>query len=340
MMTISSAIDRLVTVLVWVALAAAAVLLLRWGVLDAVWRGDGKECNATTGACWAILAEKGQLILLGRYPDAEIWRPIAATIILAGAAIVAANPRWWLPVPLLMLPLTPIAFLLLMGGGVAGLSPVRWTDWGGLPVTVMLAVFGVGFAIPLAIALALARRSHLPTLSGLATAYIEVVRGVPLVTLLFMATFIVPILLPSGWSFPPILRAAIAIVIFASAYLADIFRAGLEAIPKSQQEACEALGLSWGQSQRAVMLPQALTLVIAPTVNTFIGILKDTSLVAIISISDLLLSARQALSDPVWRTHFVEVYLAVAAIYFVLCFSLGTWSKALEREYLINRTRK
>jgi general L-amino acid transport system permease protein len=169
----------------------------------------------------------------------------------------------------------------------------------------------------------------------LATTYIEIIRGVPLITLLFMATFMFPLLVPENWSGNAIIRAQVAIILFAAAYLAEVVRGGLQYVSKGQFEASTALGMSRGEAYRYVVLPQALSLVIAPTVNTFITLLKDTSLVAIVSISELLLSARQSLADPVWRTHFVEVYLFIGVLYFVLCFSMAKWSKHLENKAVL-----
>ncbi|MBO1041162.1 amino acid ABC transporter permease [Brucella pituitosa] len=332
--------DRLITS----AVIALVVLLLfpvmKWALIDAVWGAKpASACSNRGGACWPVIAEKGTLILFGRYPATELWRPIIASVVLLGTAVATAVPRLWGRGLFAAWIYAPMIFLILMSGGVAGLAPVSWTQWGGLPITIMLSVFGIGLAFPLGILLACGRVSSQPVVRLLSTGYIEVMRGVPLITVLFMATFILPLLLPQGWTLSLLVRAQVAIILFAAAYLAEVVRAGIQMVPKGQYEACEGLGLSRFETYTKVVLPQALTMVIAPTINTFIAVLKDTSLVAIMSISELLLSARQALADPVWRTHFIEVYIFIALIYFIFCFAMGKWSKHLEQEYVVSKAR-
>ncbi|MFT2215483.1 amino acid ABC transporter permease [Rhizobium giardinii] len=333
--------NRFVTALVVVVVAAALYPLFRWAVLDAVWRSQGADaCKAASGACWPVIAEKGTLILFGRYPAAELWRPALASALLLGTAIATAMPRFWNKSLLLAWIGAPLSFFVLMGGGVFGLSDVPSNQWGGLPITIMLSVLGIGCAFPLGILLACGRLSSKPVIRWIATSYIEAVRGVPLITVLFMATFILPLLLPAGWNISAMVRAQVAIILFTAAYLAEVVRAGMQTVPKGQFEACEALGISRFETYVKVVLPQALSMVIAPTINTFVTVLKDTSLVAIVSISELLMTARQALADPVWRTHFIEVYVFIAVIYFVFCFAMGKWSKSLERAYIFSKGRE
>lgn len=333
--------NTLLTVMVIAVVALALFPLFRWAVLDAVWGAlPAEACRGIAGACWPVVFEKGNLIIFGRYPVMELWRPVLATLLLLGTAVASSVPRLWGKSLLLAWIASPILFVVLMGGGVLGLSRIPWTQWGGLPITVMMSVFGIGFAFPLGILLACARLSRKPVVRWLATSYIEAVRGVPLITILFMATFILPLLLPAGWNVNAMIRAQVAIILFTAAYLAEVVRAGLQTVPAGQYEACEALGMSRFQTYTRIVLPQALSMVIAPTINTFITVLKDTSLVAIVSISELLLTARQALADPVWRTHFVEVYIFIAAIYFIFCFSMGKWSKRLEHAYIFSKGRE
>lgn len=333
--------NRLITVLVVAVVAVLLYPLFRWAILDAVWGAKPADaCNSVDGACWPVIAEKAALIIFGRYPASELWRPALASALLLATTIATALPRFWGKGLLAAWIYSPILFFILMGGGVAGLSPVPWTQWGGLPITIMLSVFGIGLAFPIGILLACARLSSKPVVRWLATTYIEVVRGVPLITILFMATFILPLLLPAGWNINAMIRAQVAIILFTAAYLAEVVRAGLQTVPKGQFEACEALGISRFQAYTRIVLPQALTTVIAPTINTFISVLKDTSLVAIVSISELLMTARQALADPLWRTHFIEVYLFIAVIYFVFCFAMGKWSKKLEHAYIFSKGRE
>jgi general L-amino acid transport system permease protein len=227
-----------------------------------------------------------------------------------------------------------------MWGGILGLSFVPQDQWGGLPLTLILATFGLAFAFPLAVAVALGRRSRsLPALKLLCVVYVELIRGVPLITLLFMASVMFPLFLPEGMDIDKLLRAQIAIILFAGAYLAEIVRGGLQALPKGQYEAADALGLSYWKKTGLIILPQALRLVIPPLVNTFIGFFKDTSLVLIIGLFDLLSAGKIAMSDPVWTAYSTEVYLFIAVIYFLFCYTMANYSRGLERQYARSRNR-
>jgi general L-amino acid transport system permease protein len=320
------------TVAVLVLLAWLVPELIRWALIDAVWSAKSSDaCKAVDGACWAMIREKFRLILFGRFPFEEQWRPLVGMMVLLATVLASCNRRFWRP----WLPLAWIGgggvFLALMWGGFAGMSLVRTGLWGGLPLTLMLSVFGLMIAFPLSIFLALGRRSNLPAIRALCVAYIELIRGVPLISLLFMASFMLPLFLPAGVTIDALLRALIAFVLFAAAYLAEVVRGGLQAIPRGQVEAAQALGLHYWQIQLRIVLPQALRLVIPPTVSTFIGFFKDTSLVAIVALTDLLLAMRQAIADPVWRPVFVEGYVFVAAIFFVFCYAMSRYSRYLER---------
>lgn len=215
---------------------------------------------------------------------------------------------------------------------IAPFSYVETGLWGGLPVTIILASYGLLFAFPLGIVLALGRRSRLPAVKGLSVGYIELIRGVPLISLLIMASVMLPLFLPQGMSFDKFLRAQVAVILFAAAYIAEIIRGGLQSLPKGQFEAADAMGLNYFQKTVLIILPQALRVVIPPLVNTFIGFFKDTSLVLIIGIFDFLNTANQALVDPNWAGFPGEVYLFAAFVYFCFCFSMSRYSKYLEVE--------
>jgi general L-amino acid transport system permease protein len=204
--------------------------------------------------------------------------------------------------------------------------------WGGLPVTIILATYGLLFAFPLGILLALGRRSHLPLIKGLSVGFIELIRGVPLISLLIMASVMLPLFLPSGMTIDKFLRAQTAVILFAAAYIAEIIRGGLQSLPKGQFEAADAMGLNYAQKTALIVLPQALRVVIPPLINTFIGFFKDTSLVLIIGIFDFLNTANQALVDPNWAGFPGEVYLFAAFVYFCFCFSMSRYAKYLEIE--------
>jgi len=218
----------------------------------------------------------------------------------------------------------------LMWGGALGLSYVPQERWGGLPVTLILATFGLALGFPLGILVALGRRSELPAIKALCVLYVELIRGVPLVSLLFMASVMFPLFMPDGFNIDKLLRAQIAIILFAGAYLAEVVRAGLQAVPKGQSESAQALGLSYWKRTGLIILPQALRHVIPPLVNTFIAFFKDTSLVLIIGIFDLLTAAKAAIIDPAWQSFSIEVYIVVGMIYFMFCFAMSRYSRGLE----------
>jgi len=194
----------------------------------------------------------------------------------------------------------------------------------------MLSVFGIVGAFPLGLLLALGRRSRMPVIRAMSVVYIELIRGVPLISLLFMASVMLPLFLPEGFAIDKLLRAQIAVILFAAAYIAETVRGGLQSVPKGQYEGAESLGLSYWQQMRGIILPQALKTVIPPLVSTFIALFKDTSLVAIIGIFDLSLTAKAALADPSWAGFAVEAYLFISVIYFVFCYGMSRYSKALE----------
>ncbi|HEY1392152.1 MAG TPA: amino acid ABC transporter permease, partial [Methylibium sp.] len=280
--------------------------LLRWGVLGAEVQPEVAACRAAAGACWGVVAEKGRLVLLGRFPPGEQWRPIVGSLALLGCLGFAAHPRGFGRRGLLALAAALVTFGVLMAGGLFGLTPVGTDLWGGLPLTLFLAVVACLLGMPLGIALALARRSKLPALSWLATGFIEGVRGLPLITLLFFGAFVLPLVLPERWRVDPMLRVGICLTMFCSAYLAEVVRGGLQAIGTGQYEAAHALGFTKWQMLTRIVLPQAMRITIAPTASLFIGAVKDTSLVAIVNLYDLTGTLRLAMGDSSWRPFFVE----------------------------------
>ncbi len=215
---------------------------------------------------------------------------------------------------------------------IAPLDYVETSLWGGIPVTIILATYGLAFAFPYGVLLALGRRSNLPLIKGLCVGFIELIRGVPLISLLIMASVMLPLFLPSGTTIDKFLRAQVAVILFAGAYIAEVIRGGLQSLPKGQFEAADAMGLNYMQKTLLIILPQALRVVIPPLINTFIGFFKDTSLVLIIGIFDFLNTANQALVDPNWAGFPGEVYLFAAFVYFVFCYSMSRYSKYLEVE--------
>ncbi len=334
----SSPLNTVLTVFVAWLLFMSVPALIEWLFIKANFSATtAQECRAASGACWAFIVEKHRLILFGIYPFDEQWRPLLATLVLI-AVIVCSCIRWfwrpWLAL-LWLVALTVVA--VLMWGGVLGLSYVENSRWGGLPLTLILATFGIAFAFPFGLLLALGRRSDMPAVKALCVVYIELIRGVPLISLLFMSSVMLPLFLPEGFSIDKLLRAQIAIILFAAAYIAETVRGGLQAIPNGQYEAANSLGLRYWQKMRKIILPQALKVVIPPLVGIFISLFKDTSLVVIIGIFDLTQAAKVALSDAEWRGFSTEAYLFIALIYFVFCFSISRYSQALEKQLQTDR---
>jgi general L-amino acid transport system permease protein len=329
--------SALLTLLLFLLLARALIGLVEWGITNAVWSVPGNDTNACRavrgiGACWAVIPEKYRFILFGIYPFQEQWRPALATLLFIALFYVSSRRRWWRRELVALWAAALILIALLMWGGIFGLSYVPQERWGGLPVTLILATFGLAFGFPLGIFVALGRRSNLPAIRSLCVLYVELIRGVPLISLLFMASVMFPLFMPEGFNIDKLLRAQIAIILFAGAYLAEVIRGGLQAVPKGQHEAADALGLSYWQKNRLIILPQAIRHVIPPLVNTFIAFFKDTSLVLIIGIFDLLTTAKTAIIDPAWQGYSVEVYMFVGAIYFAFCFAMSRYSRQLEAQ--------
>jgi general L-amino acid transport system permease protein len=321
------------TVLLGALLLWALPRALDWALWGAVWRPDLAACRAAqgAGACWGVIAEKYRLILFGRYPYEQQWRPLVATAALAALVGASCIRAFWKPWLAALWAAVLAAFFVLMYGAVAGLARVETDRWGGLPLTLLLSTLSIVTAFPLALAVALGRRSGLPAIRALCTVYVELVRGVPLISLLFMASFMFPLFLPQGMTVDVLARVLVGITLFAAAYLAEVVRGGLQAVPKGQVEAAATLGLSYWQTQRKIVLPQALAMVVPSLMNSFISILKDTSLVSIVSLYELTGSMDIALnSDADWKPFKLQAYFFIALIYFTLCFGMSRYSRWVE----------
>ena len=315
---------------------------LNWAVFSAVLQPDTERCSAArgVGACWGAIAEKYRLVIFGRYPFDEQWRPLVATAIMVAMLVASCmRPLWskWLIVAWAMV---LAVFFVLMGGGWFGLTEVGTDLWGGLPLTIMLSTLSIAFAFPLAILVALGRRSDLPGIRTICTVYVELIRGVPLISVLFMASFMFPLFMPHGVTIDVLLRVLVGITLFAAAYMAEVIRGGLQAISKGQVEAAQSLGLTYWQTQRKIVLPQALAMVVPGVMNNFISIFKDTSLVTIVSLYELTGATGLAFnSDADWRPYKIEAYLFITAIYFVFCFAMSRYSLWIEQQLNRSRTR-
>lgn len=324
--------NSFLTVVALVLLWKTIPPFLRWAFLDSLWVSSGEECRTAGGACWSVISSNIRFIAFGFYPPGAQWRPLLAMTLLVGLLFYSQNRAHWRKA----LGYAWIAGLFIMGilmrGGLFGLVPVESTQWGGLPLTMLLSVFGLTAAYPLGVLLALGRQSKMPAIKTLCVLYIELIRGVPLISLLFMSSVVFPLFLPQGVTVNKILRAQVAIILFTAAYIAEVVRGGLQGMSRGQFEAAESLGLNYYLTMRLIILPQALKIVIPPSVSILISAFKDTSLVVIIALYDLLKTTQSVLSDPKWMGFSAEAYIFVALIYFLCCFFMSNYSRRLERE--------
>lgn len=338
--------NSVVTLILLAFLAYILPMIFSWSVTEAVltlkpssesWWGyefapNAEACRTAKGACWDFVTEKFRVFVCGLYPQDELWRPTVMMVMLFAMIGVSVNSRFWgKGLIVAWLVAVPLMFIL-MQGGVLGLALVETDQWGGLPITLIIAVTGIIFSFPVAIMLALGRRSDLPIIKTLCIVFIEVVRGVPLITILFMASLMIPLFTPEGVNFNKLLRALVGFTLFAAAYVAEVIRGGLQALPKGQFEAADAMGMSYWQKTGLIVLPQALKLVIPPIMNTFIGLFKDTTLIIIISMFDFLGAIRLASSDTTWRPFYVEGLVFAAIVYFILCYAMAQYSRHLEQK--------
>ncbi|MBK1664704.1 amino acid ABC transporter permease [Rhodospirillum rubrum] len=315
----------------WVVVSGGSSLVT-WAILDATFIGEGQDACSNGGACWAFIINRLDFFTYGFYPVAERWRVNLGFLMLAVALMpqfIAAFP-WRRALGLFGLTALPVITGVLLVGGVFGLRPVDTSQWGGLMLTLVLAYVGIVAALPLGMVLALGRRSSMPVVRISCTTFIELWRGVPLISVLFMASVMLPLFLPTGVTFDKLLRALIGITLFQSAYMAEVIRGGLQAIPRGQFEAANALGLGFWRSTGLIILPQALKLVIPGIVNTFIALFKDTTLVLIIGLLDILGTVQSAIVDPAWSRVAVEGYIFAGFCFWIFCFGMSRYSQALE----------
>ncbi|RJG42554.1 amino acid ABC transporter permease [Motilimonas pumila] len=305
--------------------------LVNWLLIDATWSGSQQDI-VKEGARWIFIIEKFDQFIYGFYPQALHWRP--NLVIIITALFIAAMMNFkHVPLKLALMVLYPIISIIFIYGGVFGLEVVDTPKWGGLMLTVIVAAVGIIASFPIGIVLALGRQSHMPIVKTLCVGFIEFVRGVPLITILFMASVVLPLFFHDGIEFDKLLRALIGITLFQAAYIAEVVRGGLQAIPKGQYEAAKSMGLSYWQSMLLIILPQALKISIPNLVGSFISLFKDTTLVLIIGLFDILAMVTLTNSDPEWLGYEVEGYVFVTFIYWVFCFSMSQYSKSVERRF-------
>jgi len=338
---LSTPFNIALTVLIVLLLAWAIPEIVRFLVIDAVWSGGDRDACLWTvqhreiGACWPFVWERLPYFIYGSYPIPQRWRvDVFFLMLTVGVAwlLWLKAPRRDLGAIYFFIVLPIVSYILLTGWSVIGLEPVDTVLWGGVLVTIVVASVGIVFSLPLGIVLALGRRSRMPVVRTLSVVFIEFVRGVPLITVLFMAGVMLPLFVPEQYSPDKLVRALVGIAIFASAYMAEVVRAGLQAISRGQYEGAMAVGLGYGQMTRLVILPQALTVTIPNIVNTYIGLFKDTTLVFIVGIFDLLRTIEVARIDPKWATPVTSTtgYAVAAIFYVVFCYGMSRYARAME----------
>ncbi len=334
-------LNTILTLLSLLVLIVVLPPLLRFLIIDAVWSGTSRtDCLVETlgrpvGACWPFVAAKFRQFMYGFYPEAEQWRvnlTYALGILLLVPLLIPRVPyKTWNAIA--FFGLFPLVAFVLLVGGVLGLPHVETRLWGGMLVTLVITFTGIIGSLPLGVLLALGRASRLPVVRMLSVIFIEFWRGVPLVTVLFFATYMLPLFLPGNWRMDPMLRVLIGVVLFAGAYMAEVVRGGLQAVPRGQYEGATALGLGYWRMMGYVIMPQALKYVIPGIVNSFIALFKDTTLVLIVAIFDLLGQLRAAFADPNWATP-VTLFTGFAfagIIYLVISFAMSRYALYTER---------
>ncbi len=330
----SSPLNVALTLLALYILYLAIPPVIEWAFINGTFEGETRAACNKVGACWVFVKVRFGQFMYGLYPADERWRVDVAGILLvvAGAPLLFDSFPWKKPLAIFLLTIYPVIAFILFYGGVFGLPVVETRLWGGLFLTLVIAITSIVASMPIGIFLALGRRSKMPVVRLLCIIFIEFVRAVPLITILFMSSVMLPLFLPEGVSFDKLARALIAIALFSAAYMAETVRGGLQAIPKGQYEAADSLGFSYWRTMRLIILPQALKIVIPGIVSSFIGLFKDTTLVLIIGLFDLLNIIATSAQDPQWIGMAAEGYAFAAVIFWVFCFAMSRYSMHIEKK--------
>jgi general L-amino acid transport system permease protein len=321
--------------IVWICIP-----LVNWAILDAAWNGTSREACKGDGACWVFVRARFGQFMYGQYPEPQRWRvDIAGALMVLTAGLLSwrnlPQRRW---VALASVTLLPLVGLWLLYGGL-GLTVVESREWGGLMLTLVLTIYAGLIAVPLGILLAMGRRSRLPLIRFASVVFIEFWRGVPIITVIFLASLLLPLIMPAGFDVDKLARAIIGLAFVVAAYMAEAVRGGLQALPEGQAEAAQALGLGYWRIQRMIVLPQALRIALPAMTNEFISLFKSTTLVLIVSLFDLLGIAQAALADPNWVGMNMEAYVFAGAIYWFACFGMSQWSRLRERRLQVAHGR-
>lgn len=329
----SSVVSAFLTVLSVGFIAIVAWKVLTWAFVGAVWTGEPEACRGATGACWAVITDRYRLILFGLYPFEEQWRSALACLAIVATVVLSCVPVFWSATRLPIIWVAGFAiFYLLMRGGVFGLPVVLETQWGGLALTMFVFSLTVLIGMPLAIVLALLRRSTLPVISATTALFIDAIRSLPLIAILFTAAIVLPFALPGFLIGDKLYRVIVGAALFFAVYQAEIIRGGMQALPPGQQEASAALGLNYWQTISRIILPQAFRHALPPTINQVVISFMDTSLIVILGFFEVTASGNAAFSSGGWNEKFIEVYCFVALIYFAFTFSLSRYGAYLERK--------
>lgn len=326
----SSPFNSGLTILLLILSYFTIIPFVNWALIIPLLKLFGMASDVE-GANWAVISTNWHLLVYGLYPKEEVWRPTCAIFIMIGMLFISTKKQYWNKKLFYGWPISICVMAFLMKGGLF-LPNVDTDQWGGVSVTLILSVFGMFVAYPLGVLLALGRQSKMPVVQKLCIIYIEIIRGVPLISLLFTAAVILPLFLPGGMTLSLLLRALCVVVLFTAAYIAEVVRGGLQGMPKGQYEAAQSMGLNYFQTMRLIILPQALKMVIPPTVSVLIAAIKDTTLVSIIGIYDLLNTTKTVVKNPHWSSYSTEAYLFLALLFFTGCFSLSKYSKNLEKD--------
>jgi general L-amino acid transport system permease protein len=325
-------LDALITLACLYVVWRVSVPLVEWALFDATWHGTSREACKAPGACWVFIHARFGQFMYGQYPVPLRWRvDVAGALMVLIAALLS-----WRGLPqrralgIASVTLLPLAGLWLLYGGL-GLPVVETREWGGLMLTMVLTVYAGLIAVPLGILLALGRRSRLPLIRFASVVFIEFWRGVPIITVIFLASLLLPLIMPAGFDVDRLARAIVGLAFVVAAYMAEAVRGGLQALPEGQAEAAQALGLGYWRIQRMIVLPQALRIALPAMTNEFISLFKSTTLVLIVSLFDLLGIAQAALADPAWVGMNMEAYVFAGAIYWFTCFGMSQWSRLREK---------
>jgi general L-amino acid transport system permease protein len=332
-------LEAIVTLVCLYAVWRISVPLLHWLLLDATWNGESRDACKSEGACWVFIRARFGQFMYGQYPASERWRVdvAGALVLLATLALAWRSLPRRRTIAIASVTVLPFVCLWLIYGGWA-LAIVETREWGGLMLTLILSAYAGLIALPLGILLALGRRSRLPLIRFASVVFIEFWRGVPIITVIFLASLLLPLIVPVGFDIDRLARAIIGLAFVTGAYMAEAVRGGLQALPESQAEAAQALGLGYWRIQRMIVLPQALRIALPAMTNELIALFKNTTLVLIVSLFDLLGIAQAALADPAWVGMNMEAYVFAGAIYWFSCFGLSRWSRWQEKR--LHTTRR